>query len=414
MTKQLFCKMKKLLLSATLIACNALILVGQPTQKGYKNLFKQQTSKNSIKTEKSNARLASSDLILPTTRTTFHWDDNTQEWHKELTYAISYDQNGNKILEVQVNGTDTLSKTTYKYDDQGNQIEESIYYRNILTLQLDLSFSNKIEIIKDGNGRIVERKLTEFSHNQDEWFEEKEEWIYTGNNDAPNEIKYYYWDGYEFVFTHEITSIVWRNYAEHDMLSYSKKLENFDGYRYSYSSTSTNNGVELTETLQAGEWTNKSRRITLEDEKGNEAGYKYERWENGAWVHVQSNIVTNTYNELGILTESISEVFNQNALKNLSKTVYSDFINLTITGVEAFSSENLVKAYPNPFTNQVSIESAENLKISVYTLQNNLIMAIELNQGQTTLQLDHLQAGIYLLKTESKNGKVSTQKIIKK
>ncbi|MBL7839429.1 MAG: VCBS repeat-containing protein [Cyclobacteriaceae bacterium] len=80
------------------------------------------------------------------------------------------------------------------------------------------------------------------------------------------------------------------------------------------------------------------------------------------------------------------------------------------------SLEKLVKIYPNPFVDKISIENksgAEKLKISILDISGRIVRKFE-RSSDTLVQLDDLQPGIYLLRAEDGKGKVEIRKLIKR
>ena len=74
-----------------------------------------------------------------------------------------------------------------------------------------------------------------------------------------------------------------------------------------------------------------------------------------------------------------------------------------------------LKVYPNPFKDQVTIESLENLKqIEIYNMAGLRVSTKATNDRVVHLSLGQLPSGVYLLKTVDEKGKVNTQKLIKK
>jgi len=95
---------------------------------------------------------------------------------------------------------------------------------------------------------------------------------------------------------------------------------------------------------------------------------------------------------------------------------------VTITVAPIFTSnrsisESSMKVYPNPFTEQVTIDLGENLDSStqaaVYSVNGGLVLQKELTNSKTTIDLSGLSSGAYVVKVLSK-GEVQTSKIIKR
>ncbi len=74
-----------------------------------------------------------------------------------------------------------------------------------------------------------------------------------------------------------------------------------------------------------------------------------------------------------------------------------------------------VKVSPNPFKDQVVIESFDNTKqLEVYNMAGLRVTTKETNSKTVQLNLGHLSPGVYIVKIVDDKGKVNTQKIIKK
>lgn len=70
---------------------------------------------------------------------------------------------------------------------------------------------------------------------------------------------------------------------------------------------------------------------------------------------------------------------------------------------------------PNPFTNQVTIESANLIKsVEVFNMAGLKVNSQDVNLKKTNLNLGHLTKGVYLIRILDENGNVETQKLIKK
>lgn len=115
------------------------------------------------------------------------------------------------------------------------------------------------------------------------------------------------------------------------------------------------------------------------------------------------------------------------------KTVQDDYWKVIFTGFEGsatgnimFSKEkigaasinnnNLVEtnAYPNPTNGTLRISSSETLEIiSLFNTSGQLIFSTNEINTVTDINLEHLPNGIYLLKTQTINGGIATEKIVK-
>lgn len=77
--------------------------------------------------------------------------------------------------------------------------------------------------------------------------------------------------------------------------------------------------------------------------------------------------------------------------------------------VEEINISNAIKAYPNPFTAELIIESTNNELITIYSCQGGLVKTIKCTKGLNYISLLNLPLGVYFLRNE--NGS-RVQKII--
>ena len=75
------------------------------------------------------------------------------------------------------------------------------------------------------------------------------------------------------------------------------------------------------------------------------------------------------------------------------------------TGVE--ENEALVKVYPNPMKNLVTVEAEGMIEVSVYNTLGQCVLQKGVAGEQTTVDLQHVSEGLYLLRIKTANGIVS-------
>jgi hypothetical protein len=71
------------------------------------------------------------------------------------------------------------------------------------------------------------------------------------------------------------------------------------------------------------------------------------------------------------------------------------------------------KAYPNPTSEQVTIELQQKASYKLYNLQGRLMKEGQLSPGNPSIGLSGFQSGVYFLRLSGDNGKVETVKIVK-
>lgn len=87
------------------------------------------------------------------------------------------------------------------------------------------------------------------------------------------------------------------------------------------------------------------------------------------------------------------------------------------TGIADHEGQNvaMVRVYPNPATNQVTVNSNEPIRqIAVYDLSGRMVEILDANGDESvTINVNKLQGGIYFIRTTLENQQVKTSKLIK-
>ncbi len=87
-----------------------------------------------------------------------------------------------------------------------------------------------------------------------------------------------------------------------------------------------------------------------------------------------------------------------------------DFIRVTNLSVDECQMN--VKLYPNPTSGQLNIVAVDMTLVSVYDLVGQCVMQMSAKDGQATLDMSHLQNGIYFVKVNTDNGS-AVQRVVK-
>jgi hypothetical protein len=78
-------------------------------------------------------------------------------------------------------------------------------------------------------------------------------------------------------------------------------------------------------------------------------------------------------------------------------------------------SENVIAAYPNPFENDLYIQTKNAERVELLNINGNVVRSFEVLGEEVKANTDDISAGIYLLRVIADNGNVIyTQKLIKK
>jgi ELWxxDGT repeat protein len=83
--------------------------------------------------------------------------------------------------------------------------------------------------------------------------------------------------------------------------------------------------------------------------------------------------------------------------------------NETAASVQTNTANESIKIYPNPFSETLNLELAENTHIKIYDLVGNMVYEQHFMKGQHPLNLKHLSKGMYFML----DGNGQTQKFIK-
>ncbi|TQD40516.1 BspA family leucine-rich repeat surface protein [Haloflavibacter putidus] len=108
-----------------------------------------------------------------------------------------------------------------------------------------------------------------------------------------------------------------------------------------------------------------------------------------------------------VITGDASIFFDFNA-PIITNTVSTEFVDDLNT--DSYSLENLVRIYPNPVTDLLNIETAENIQLKslkLYNLQGQELL--QFPQSTKRINLSQLSAGMYILKVQTNQGSINQQ-----
>jgi len=98
-----------------------------------------------------------------------------------------------------------------------------------------------------------------------------------------------------------------------------------------------------------------------------------------------------------------------------SGTAWDYSVACPVLGInEIIDNKSSIKIYPNPSSEQLNIEVVEyqNTTAEIFTLQGKLLQSIPLQSNKTTIQINTLASGIYLVKVKSPVG-MTVKKLVK-
>ncbi len=75
-------------------------------------------------------------------------------------------------------------------------------------------------------------------------------------------------------------------------------------------------------------------------------------------------------------------------------------------GYEEYDAENSVNIYPNPFSNQLSFEVKKPMDVDIFSVDGRLIRKVSLQSGTTSINLESLKAGVYIVKAGNESYRI--------
>jgi hypothetical protein len=131
---------------------------------------------------------------------------------------------------------------------------------------------------------------------------------------------------------------------------------------------------------------------------------------------VTRTILTPTVTMLSTFISTITPVFSavfSSSAYNASDTLICSGP-LLVTGLSSFEKNNSIKLFPNPATSEVTVVSdEETLTIELVNGVGQTLFTDRSGQNKITIDLRHLDEGIYFVKVKNKTGTVSSKKLIR-
>jgi len=85
---------------------------------------------------------------------------------------------------------------------------------------------------------------------------------------------------------------------------------------------------------------------------------------------------------------------------------------ITNTNEIAANNENIFSVYPNPTNDDLTIETLQNSRIEILTIQGQTIIQQQIQQGKTNIDMSKLTKGVYIFKLNC-NGKTEVTRFVK-
>jgi len=91
-----------------------------------------------------------------------------------------------------------------------------------------------------------------------------------------------------------------------------------------------------------------------------------------------------------------------------------DYIDVHPIGISEVLDSDMISIYPNPASNILHVEntSGEDISLSIYNITGQQVISKRIAEGSTTLNVDHLDAGIYFIRYITDSNAMNTGKLI--
>lgn len=97
---------------------------------------------------------------------------------------------------------------------------------------------------------------------------------------------------------------------------------------------------------------------------------------------------------------------------SIARYVGASFEQGEVKPFNVFVDNKPIMAYPNPNAGRLTIETSEPLKVSIYSETGALMKIIGVHSGKSTISLETLPDGTYILKGEGLNSSISKKIVL--
>ena len=332
------------------------------------------------------------------------WSDGHWQFYEK--YDFSYDDFGRLITNHITSWSgagyeDSHDEWQYEYDDEGRLICKAYYMFDVNGVS-DMYFCRWV--YKYDNGKLTKKCYQRYYSNTG-WLN-SDLYLYTYDGDVVSNELHQVW----------MTSQVWYNY---DNVIY----EHSDDGTTTYITAQTWNG-------EYNEWVNKSRTTKTHNESGTLLQELYQTWQNEEWV--DQRVCDYTLDDSGNCVEGkwmdyvngewvdsesnypLLVQFNngKSILSEESANRYQATYSFRV-GVNESSSSYTTEAFPNPGTDQFTIQTDTPFaEVTVYDLMGRKIFSQSTSETTIRISTESWPSGIYFWKAYNSSS-ASTGKWIK-
>ena len=339
---------------------------------------------------------------------------------------------------------DESYRTTYTYDEYDYWLVEEL-------LEVDLGDGwvpdEMVAYERDFSGNVLEMTLWEYEEGV---WEEELKGVFSYEGDEVSEILYQMWTGSSWLnvakevynYNGDVTTVLFWEWNGSTWSSVGL-------YTYTYS----DNSIELlTQYMQGGAWQNEGKFIYTLDFTGNVIEILEQEWYDNTWANVEQTIYVY---EGGVFTEKhvkewygsawedeyrysfvydadgnatlgecfgftgsdwipadgdIEMAYHYNAANNTYYGQKAEVTYFDVTALKENAQTASFRVYPNPAKDEISIQTEDFGKAVIYSVTGQKVM----ESTTKSINVNHLEAGVYLLKVYDQTGKTETQRIVVK
>ncbi|MDQ3191169.1 MAG: T9SS type A sorting domain-containing protein [Bacteroidota bacterium] len=362
---------------------------------------------------------AATNLIL---KVSDYWNSTSNSWEINSREEHEFDMYNNSTLElslswdINLNQWDTMwgAKNVYTYSTNGDILTSIYSYYDNGT------WVNDSKEIKNYNTSNFLTSTIYQSYNGIAWTNDyKEEYVINSLGEW-TELTGFEWTGSTWDSNFKVINISWYNFAYFKPSGYTVQEKDFSTFINSEKFTGTfhTNGEALSEIYEIWDgsaWGNNSWSVSTFDNNDNLTENLYYYWDGSAWSLDYGDKMTYTYDSNNnILTIEFSWLDWNGNWEDYMKHLYI-YNSITVNVKENVLSRQ-INVYPNPFHNELFIETDKNepIKISVYNMTGKQIFTQNYTASnvKTTIDLSEFTLGVYMIQISTSENTV-TKKVVK-
>ncbi|MGD0710535.1 MAG: T9SS type A sorting domain-containing protein [Bacteroidales bacterium] len=179
-------------------------------------------------------------------------------------------------------------------------------------------------------------------------------------------------------------------------------------FTYNTSNQCTSN---LEKSWSGSAWVNYKQNAYTYNSNGDQISDIQQKWSGTTWVNYSNTIMY--YNSNNLMTNSATRGWNSAATK-INGGDSLCYYYKAVSGInELPAQEGNITVYPNPVTNNLTIDVPEKATINILNTQGQHIETLLINGNLTNVDVSNLPSGVYMMEVITEKG-IEVKKLIKK